>query len=179
MRGYFGVGVENISKPMNLGNLQRSAHAFGAAFFFTIASQIEGRQIRYADTSDSPDHLPTYHYGSVEELRLPQRCRLVGVELTDDAVDLPRFPHPVAAAYLLGPERGSLSPEALARCEAVVKIPTRFCVNLGVAGAIVLYDRHLSLGPYGERGAGGRIPGAPPGGHVSGGPVLRRRRQGA
>ncbi|MEX2009990.1 MAG: TrmH family RNA methyltransferase, partial [Dongiaceae bacterium] len=29
MRGYFGIGVEGISKPMNLGNLMRSAHAFG------------------------------------------------------------------------------------------------------------------------------------------------------
>ncbi|MGI9417640.1 MAG: RNA methyltransferase, partial [Geminicoccaceae bacterium] len=28
MRGYFGVGAEAISKPMNLGNLIRSAHAF-------------------------------------------------------------------------------------------------------------------------------------------------------
>src|SRR3546814_2552323 len=28
MRGYFGIGVEGISKPMNVGNLFRSAHAF-------------------------------------------------------------------------------------------------------------------------------------------------------
>ncbi|MEE8144119.1 MAG: TrmH family RNA methyltransferase, partial [Kiloniellales bacterium] len=34
MRGYFAIGVEGISKPMNLGNLLRSAHAFGASFFF-------------------------------------------------------------------------------------------------------------------------------------------------
>ena len=37
MRGYFAIGAERISKPMNLGNLLRSAHAFGASFFFTIA----------------------------------------------------------------------------------------------------------------------------------------------
>ena len=36
MRGYFGIGVEGISKAMNLGNLMRSAHAFGASFFFTV-----------------------------------------------------------------------------------------------------------------------------------------------
>ena len=31
MRGYFGIGVEGISKPMNLGSLFRTAHAFGAS----------------------------------------------------------------------------------------------------------------------------------------------------
>ena len=36
MRGYFGIGAEGISKPMNLGNLIRSAHAFGASFVFLI-----------------------------------------------------------------------------------------------------------------------------------------------
>ena len=25
-RGYFGIGVEGVSKPMNFGNLARSAH---------------------------------------------------------------------------------------------------------------------------------------------------------
>ena len=33
LRGYFGVGVDGISKPMNLGNLVRIAHAFDASFF--------------------------------------------------------------------------------------------------------------------------------------------------
>ena len=31
MRGFFAIGAEGISKPMNLGNLIRSAHAFGRA----------------------------------------------------------------------------------------------------------------------------------------------------
>ena len=36
MRGYFGVGLEQSSKPMNAGNLFRTAHAFGASFLFTV-----------------------------------------------------------------------------------------------------------------------------------------------
>ena len=36
MRGYFGVGIEQSSKPMNAGNLFRTAHAFGASFLFTV-----------------------------------------------------------------------------------------------------------------------------------------------
>ena len=44
MRGYFGIGVEHISKPMNVGNLFRSAHAFGADFIFAIAAAIDLRE---------------------------------------------------------------------------------------------------------------------------------------
>ncbi|MGI9489387.1 MAG: TrmH family RNA methyltransferase, partial [Geminicoccaceae bacterium] len=58
---------------------------------------------------------------------------------------------PLNAAYVFGPERGSLTPEMVARCDHVVKIPTRFCINLAVAGAIVMYDRTLSLGRFAPR----------------------------
>ena len=34
MRGYFAIGAERISKPMNLGALMRTGHAFGASFVF-------------------------------------------------------------------------------------------------------------------------------------------------
>ena len=36
-------------------------------------------------------------------------------------------------------------------CDYVVKIPTRFSVNLGVAGALIMYDRLLSLGRHAPR----------------------------
>ena len=39
----------------------------------------------------------------------------------------------------------------LKACEFVVKIPTRFSINVGMAGAIVLYDRLMNLGGYGGR----------------------------
>ena len=93
---------------------------------------------------------------SVEAMALPQRCVLVGVELLDDATDLPSFRHPVNAAYVLGPERSGLSPAMLRRCRHVVRIPTRFALNLAVAGALVLYDRLLQHGRFAERPVGSR-----------------------
>jgi hypothetical protein len=90
----------------------------------------------------------------VAELELPKGCRLVGLELMDEAVDLPSFRHPLQAAYVLGPERGTLSPELVARCDHLVRIPTRFCVNLAMAGAIVMYDRVRSLGRFAPRSVG-------------------------
>jgi len=71
---------------------------------------------------------------------LPQDCVLVGVEMLEDAAELPSFRHPLSAAYVLGPERASLSPALLAQCRHVVRIPTRFALNLAVAGALVLYE---------------------------------------
>jgi tRNA G18 (ribose-2'-O)-methylase SpoU len=81
------------------------------------------------------------------------------VELTDDAVELPRFRHPSAAAYVFGRERGDLSPQLMARCAHIVRIPTKFCLNVGLAGAIVMYDRLISLGGYPARPI---MPGGPP-----------------
>jgi tRNA G18 (ribose-2'-O)-methylase SpoU len=151
MRGYFAMGVEGISKSANLGNLVRSAHGFGASFAFTVASNINPHEMRLSDTAGSPDHLPFFEYDSVSALKLPDDCSLVGIELLDEAIDLPSFRHPLRAAYVLGPERGSLSPEMVERCDFTIKIPTKFCINVGVAGAIVMYDRMVCLGRFAER----------------------------
>ena len=151
MRGYFAVGAEGISKGFNLGNLVRTSHAFGASFFFTVGSSLNYAEIKSTDTSHADIHLPFYAYKNIGEFTLPKDCSLVGVELIDAATDLPSFHHPLRAAYVLGPEKGSLSPEMVKRCDFVVKIPMKFCVNVGIAGALVIYDRMISLGGFAER----------------------------
>ena len=173
-RGYFGIGAEGVSKSANVGALLRTAHAFGAAFCFTLGAGFDARAGRVADTSDTASHVPMWRFAALDDLSLPQGCALVGVELNADAADLPSFRHPLNAAYVLGPERSSLSSELLARCRHVVRIPTRFSLNLSVAGALVLYDRMLQHGRFADRpvmsGGGGPAPEA--GSH--GDPVFRR-----
>jgi len=151
MRGYFGIGVEGISKEQNLGNLVRSAHAFGASFFFVVRPQIDVQAVRVSDTSGAFDHMPFHIWDKPESMDLPEGCRLVGIELTDQSVELPSFRHPTRAAYVLGPEMGDLSEEMQAQCDHIVKIPMKFCVNVGVAGAIAMYDRMISMGRFAER----------------------------
>ena len=136
LRGYFGVGVDGISKPMNLGNLVRIANAFDASFFFSIAPKLKLSDAQ-SDTSRAQGALPFYNFAKPEDLRLPIGCRLVGVEITDDAVELPRFRHPMRAAYVFGAERFSLSPKVLKACDFVVKIPTRFSINVEIGRAHV------------------------------------------
>jgi tRNA G18 (ribose-2'-O)-methylase SpoU len=177
MRGYFAVGVDGISKPMNLGNLLRIAHAFGASFFFTVGGRVKLADAM-SDTSDAAGHLPVYQFATAEDLRLPQGCEVVAVEITDDAVELPTFRHPLRAAYVFGSERLSMSPQMLARATHVVRIPTKFSINVGMAGAITLYDRLLTNGRFAERP---QKPGGPsdanlPPPNLWGAPVMRTRR---
>jgi tRNA(Leu) C34 or U34 (ribose-2'-O)-methylase TrmL len=118
---------------------------------FTVAAQYNRREGGRSDTSDTPRSVPTHHFADLQSFRLPQGCRLVGVEIADDAIELPSFRHPRQAAYILGAEREGLSQEMQARCDYVVRIPTRFSINLGVVGALIMYDRLLSLGRHAPR----------------------------
>lgn len=149
-KGYFAIGAERMSKSLNLGNLMRSAHAFGASFTFTVGATYRALEA-HADTSKTQLHVPHYNWPTLDDMVLPSGCKLVGIELIDSAIDLPSFRHPMRAAYVLGPELGSLSEPLLARCDYVVKIPTSFCVNVAMAGAIVMYDRVKSLARFAER----------------------------
>ncbi len=145
MRGYFGIGVEQISKGGNVGNLMRSAHSFGANFFFAIQPAFDLKDIHAADTSGSFDHMPYHQYDDPQDLALPEGCQLVGIELIRDSIELPSFKHPLRAAYVLGPEMGSLSPELQEKCDHIIHIPMKFCVNVSIAGALVMYDRLISM----------------------------------
>ncbi len=170
MRGYFAIGAERISKPLNLGNLIRSAHAFGASFVFTVDAHHK-IAASVSDTSHTPEHVPYFPWADAGQMHLPDGCLLVGIELIDGAIDLPAFHHPPRAAYILGPERGELSQDMLRRCDHVIAIPTRFSINMAVAGAIVMYDRVRTLGWFPPRPLvpGGQSAGRPvPASHGAG-----------
>lgn len=149
-RGYFAIGAERISKTGNMGNLVRSAHAFGASFFFTVDAHYRLKGA-HSDTSDAGSNIPFYDWETVGDVMLPKGCDLVGVELMDESIDLPSFYHPKRAAYVLGPEAGSLSDEMRERCTSFIRIPTAFCINVAMAGAIVMYDRVKTLGNFPPR----------------------------
>lgn len=177
-RGYFGLGVEGLSKPMNAGSLLRTAHAFGASFTFAVAPYVDMRGIRNADTSATAKQVPFYQWDTPDAIALPKGCQLVGVELLDQSIDLPSFRHPEQAAYVLGPERGSLSPEMVAACDFVIKIPMSFCINVGIAGAITLYDRMISRGRFAERPVRPGGPTLPIPAHVQGAQRFRTKGKG-
>ena len=173
MRGYFGIGIEGVSKPINVGNLVRSAHAFGASFVFTVAANYDVAGAA-SDTSDTSGQVPFYPFDTIESMRLPKGCALIGIEIDDRAIDLPSFRHPRRAAYVLGMERVGQSEEMADCCDHLIKIPTKFSLNLATTGGIVMYDRMLSMGRFADRPVMAGATPEPLPEHVFGTPVLRR-----
>lgn len=141
MRGFCGIGVFHTKTPQNIGTLWRSAHNFGAQFVFTVGRRY---QREASDTTKAWRSVPLYHYADMNDLmeHLPFDCRLIGVELDERAHDLSGYVHPERACYLLGAEDHGLNAEAMRRCHSLVFVPgAARCLNVSVAGSIVLYDR--------------------------------------
>lgn len=139
-RGYFGIGIQDVKTAENIGTLWRSAFIFGASFIFTIGNRYK-RQA--SDTTQSWRHIPLYNYLSFDEFynAMPYDCRLIGIELTDKSTPIQDFKHPERCIYLLGAEDSGLTTEAISKCHELIILPGSFCLNVSVAGSIVLYDR--------------------------------------
>ncbi len=142
MRGYFGIGIEFTKNKKNIGTLWRSAMLFNSAFVYTLGMRYKWQP---TDTLKAYRHVPLFEYSSLDELlqSFPKDAELVGVEMTEDAADIVDFIHPRQCIYLLGTEDTGLTPEALAKCHKVIKLPGRRSMNVSVAGSLVLYDRFL------------------------------------
>ena len=139
-RGFFGVGIVGSKTAVNVGTLWRTADALGAAFIFTAGRRYP-RQA--SDTTKAWRHVPMFEFQDAEALfeSIPFGCVPVAVELAADARGLPGYTHPERAVYILGAEDTGVPPRVLRRCRDVVRIPGSRCLNVAVAGSIVLYDR--------------------------------------
>ena len=67
MRGYFAIGSERISKPMNLGALMRTANAFGASFVFSVGAEPKLKVAYKADTSKTFESVPYYQWDAIAD----------------------------------------------------------------------------------------------------------------
>jgi len=137
---FFGIGIENFKTDQNIGTLWRSASIMKASFIFTIGKQYK---IQATDTAISWKHIPLYNYENFEAFykALPYDCQLVGVEMDEKSVPVAEFVHPPRCVYLLGSEDNGLSKTALEKCHKLVQLPGDHCMNVAVAGSIIMYDR--------------------------------------
>jgi tRNA G18 (ribose-2'-O)-methylase SpoU len=143
MRGYFGIGVYRSKTETNVGTLLRSATLFGAAFVFVIGKRFKKQS---SDTMQTWRHMPLTEYQNFDDFyaHLPYACRLIGVEQVEGkSVELSGLVHPERAVYLLGAEDEGLPPKVLEKCHTLVAIDTPRCLNVSVAGSIVMYDRQI------------------------------------
>ena len=139
-RGYFGIGCFHLKNGLNYGTLFRSAQIMGASYVFLIGRRFK-RQA--SDTMKSWRHMPVFEYESITDLKnnLPYDCRLIGVELINEAKPIYDYTHPQRACYILGAEDSGLSKEVLNSCHDIIILPGERSMNVSVAGSIVMYDR--------------------------------------
>jgi tRNA G18 (ribose-2'-O)-methylase SpoU len=140
-RGYYGVVIFQPKFEVNVGTLHRSAFNFGASFLVVIGRRHKAQS---SDTVKSFKHIPLFEYPSWEAFKeggVPKDCRLVSVEQWEQSKPLETFEHPERCIYVLGAEDDGLPGKILHDCHLSVEIDSPYCLNMSVAGSIVLYDR--------------------------------------
>lgn len=143
-RGYFGIGIENTKTSVNIGTLWRSAHSLGASFIFVIGNRYRHQA---SDTVKTPKHIPLYHYDTFTDFynSMPKDCRLIGVDNVDGAASLETYKHPERCIYLLGAEDNGLTKKAMDSCHELIQFKSEYCLNVSVAGSIIMYDRQTKI----------------------------------
>ncbi len=138
--GYYAIGIYKGKTEHNIGTLWRSAYILGAAYIFTVGKRYKKQT---SDTMITWSRIPLFHYDTMEDLldNIPYDCRLIGIEMTDDAELLHDFEHPKRAIYLLGAEDIGLPETVLDKCHFKLKLPGNSSLNVGVTGGIVCHDR--------------------------------------
>lgn len=140
-RGYFAVGLCMPRDPKNVAHALRACGGFGAAFLGYSGVRY---QRHAADSQKAYRHMPLLLSGDAPESILslvPYDCVPVAVEVDPRAQLLPSYTHPERAFYVMGPEDGSIPESVIQGCRDVVRIPSRFCLNLAAAMCVLLYDR--------------------------------------
>jgi tRNA G18 (ribose-2'-O)-methylase SpoU len=152
-RGYFGMGVYHPKNEINIGTLYRSAHIYGVDFIFTIGRRYHQQA---GDTTKAFRHTPLWNFASWQEFvdHIPYTAQIVCVEQSLHSMPLPNFVHPERAVYVLGAEDNGIPAEYLSRYQTI-EIPSinPMCMNVAVAGSIILYDRFQKSHVVGELAA--------------------------
>ncbi len=143
-RGYCGIGIFHGKNEENIGTLWRTAYNLGANFIFTVGKRYK---TQCADTPKTYKQIPLYNYSDWEDFikHVPFGCQITAVELNDDAKILKNYIHPEQCIYLLGAEDHGIPESVLAKCRDIVYIDSNLCMNVSIAGGIVLYDRMNKL----------------------------------
>lgn len=137
---FYGIGIMQATREINIGTLWRSAYIMGASFIFTVDRKYKKQS---ADVVGTPSRIPLFHYHDLDDLKahLPHGAPLIGVEMADEAIFIHQYEHPKRAVYLLGSETNGLSRKTLTACHQLVKLPGSFSLNVAVAGSIIMHDR--------------------------------------
>ena len=139
-RGCFGIGLENPKFNENISGVLRSLNCFDGNFL-----NISGRKFKETpiDTAKAWKTLPVFDKLSSPLDVIGYGMKIVTVEFCDNSICLSNFIHPENAFYVFGREDSSVSNEIMEKSDFIVKIPTKFCLNLASSATVVMADRKM------------------------------------
>lgn len=139
------IGLYNTKNPYNFGSICRLAGCWEAN---SVLIQGTRFQKSSADTQKFYRHYPVIHVDNLMKSK-PVGLIPVAVEIDDEASNIVNYKHPKNAYYIFGAEDVGLPRDILAQCKDKIYLPTKFCLNLAVTVANVLYDRNLKKELFG------------------------------
>ena len=139
-QGFFAIGIYRHKTEHNIGTLWRSAFVLGSSYIFTVGKKYKKQT---SDVTRTWSRIPLFYYPEMEDLlqNIPYDCRIVGIEIDENAIPRAEFEHPLRAIYLLGSEDFGLPPAVKEKCHFLVRLPGNSSLNVAVTGGIVLHDR--------------------------------------
>jgi len=134
------IGLINPKSPSNVGAVMRAAGCYQVDSVFYTGERYDRAAKFNTDTKNVSRDIPLTRVASLPEM-IPQKVKVVCVELVEGAVPLPGYQHPDHAIYVFGPEDGTIGQDVIDKADAVVYVPTIGCMNLAATVNVVLYDR--------------------------------------
>jgi tRNA (guanosine-2'-O-)-methyltransferase len=142
-----GLLLDHVQSPFNVGSILRTAAAFKVDHAWLVGDTAAPTNPRTAKTALGSQRFVewTWHTTAADAAgdARDQGFRVVGLELTDDAVPLPDLDAAGPVCLVIGHEDRGLPPASLALCEEVTYIPQLGRIgslNVATATAIALYE---------------------------------------
>lgn len=139
--------LDHVQSPFNVGSILRTAAALRVDHLWLVGDTASPTNAKTAKTAlGTQRYVEWTWHDSVAEAASAARAkgyRVVGLELTDDAVPLPDLAVGGPVCLVVGHEDRGLAPAALDACDVVTFIPQLGRVgslNVATAAAIALYE---------------------------------------
>jgi len=151
----FYVIINNVAKKNNVGQMMRSACAFGVREVLIAGSK---KNTQYFGAMGTHKHVPVKHFEKFHqavEYAKQQGCKICGVEIKPEAKSVVSLPFPKGnTAFVLGNEGHGLSDLQCQACDYYVYIPHygdgTASLNVTVAASIIFQHFAVWAG-YPER----------------------------
>ncbi len=156
---HFYVIINNVAKKTNVGNMLRSACAFNAKAMLVVGRK---KQVTFFGSKGTKHHVPLYYFDSLNDAvdyAKKDNCKICGVEILDQSLNVVSHPFPGPTCFLLGNEGDGLHEKEKKVCDFFVYIPHygngTASLNVNVAASIV-FHHFAEFAAYSERPRNGQ-----------------------